>query len=74
MTYVIFKGTKTASGKCVSLFPAEPRDDNPHLTASGYFSTLQEIEQELPSQFHIIFPIVSESGICDYEGNLTVTP
>jgi len=34
----------------------------------------EEIEQELPSQFHIIFPIVSESGICDCEGNLTVTP
>jgi hypothetical protein len=50
MTYVIFKGTKTASGMCVSLFPAEPRDDNPHLTASSSFSTSQEIEQVLSSR------------------------
>ena len=42
MTYVIFKGAKTAMRSCVSLFSTESRNHSPHLTASGNFSTLEE--------------------------------
>ena len=37
MTYVIFKGTKTAQKTSMRLFSADSREDNPHLTDSDNF-------------------------------------